>query len=100
MREGDGGRVTGHTPNGTEWENQGKNVEMDQRSYRMRRRGESNNLLDRVPQGGDEGVPSGGVPGKGRDADGDEVTFLAQTCTGRRDHLGGGKPPSSKVTTM
>ena len=45
-------------------------------------------------------MPSGGLPGKGRDTDSDEGTFLAQTCTGRRDHLGGGKPPSSKVTMM
>ena len=49
---------------------------------------------------GDEGMPSGGLSGKGRDADGDEGTFMAQICTGRRDHLGGGKPPYSKVTTM
>ena len=45
-------------------------------------------------------MPSGGMPEKGRDADSNEGTFLAQTCTGRRDHLGGGKPPSSKVPTM
>ena len=45
-------------------------------------------------------MPSGGLPGKGRDADGDEGKFLAQTCKGRCDHLGGGKPPSSKVPTM
>ena len=45
-------------------------------------------------------MPSGGLPRKVRDADGNEGTFLAQTCTGRRDHLGGGKPPSSKVHTM
>ena len=45
-------------------------------------------------------MPSGGLPGEGRDADGDEGTFLAQTCTGHHDHLGGGKPPSSKVPTM
>ena len=62
--------------------------------------GGADHLSDRVPQGGDEGVPSGRLPGKDRDADGDEVTFLAQTCTGRHDHLGGGKPPSSKVPTM
>ena len=35
-----------------------------------------------------------------RDADGDEGTFLAHTCTGRRDHLGGGKTSSFKVPTM
>ena len=45
-------------------------------------------------------MPIGGLPEKGRDAEFDEVTFLAQTCTGRRDYLGGGKPPLSKVPTM
>ena len=43
-------------------------------------------------------MPSGGLPGKGRDADGDEGTFLAQTCTGR-GHLGRGRFPSSKMNT-
>ena len=76
--EGDGGMVIGHTPDGTAWEDQEKNVELDRRSYRSRRRGGANNLSDRVPQGGDEGVPSGGVPRKGRDTDSDEGTFLAQ----------------------
>ena len=100
LQEGGGGRVAGHTPNGTAWESQGKNVELDRRNYRRRRMGGGDNLLDRVPQGGGEGVPSGGLPGKGRDANSDEGTFLAQTYKGRRDHLGGGKPPSSKVPTM
>ena len=45
-------------------------------------------------------MTSGGLPGKGRDADGDEGTFMAQTCPGRRDHLGRGKPPPSKVLAM
>ena len=45
-------------------------------------------------------MPSGGLPRKVRDADGHESTFLAQKFTGRCDHLGGGKPPSSKVPTM
>ena len=74
-------------------------MELD-RHIHVRRRG-TTHLLERVPyQGEDEGMPNGGLPGKGRDADGDEGTFMAQTCTGRRDHLGGWKPPSSKVTTM
>ena len=51
-------------------------------------------------KGGGKGMPSEGLPGKVRDADGDEGTFMAQACTGRCDHLGGGKPPSSKVPTM
>ena len=101
LREGGGGRVAGHTPNGTAWENQGKKVKLDRHIYgRMRRREGANNLSDRVPQGRDKEVPSGGLPGKGRDVDDDEGTFLAQTCTGSRDHLGRGKPPPSKVSTM
>ena len=58
-------------------------------------------LSDRFPyQGGDEGMPSGGLPRKGRDTDGDEGAFLAPACPGHRDHLGGGKTPTSKVITM
>ena len=97
--EGDGGRVAGRTSYGTAWEGQGIKVVMDSRIQGMM--GVTDHLSDRVPyQGGDEGMPSGGLPGKGQDADGNEGTFLAQTCTGRRDHLGVGKPPSSKVPTM
>ena len=60
----------------------------------------TNRDSDRVPQGGDEGVSSGRMPVKGRDKDGDEGTFLETACKGRRDHLGEGKPPSSKMPTM
>ena len=45
-------------------------------------------------------MASRGMPGKGRDADSDEGEFLAPACPGCRDHLGGGKPPTSKVLTM
>ena len=73
---------------------------MDQRSHGRMSRG-TKHLLDRVPhQGGDRGIPSGGLPWKGWDADGDAGTFMAQTCPGRRDHLGGEKPPPSKVLAM
>ena len=51
-------------------------------------------------KGGDKGMPSGGLPRKGQDMDGDEGAFLAPACPGHRDHLGGGKPPASKVLTM
>ena len=69
-------------------------MELDRRSNVRRRRG-TKHLSDIVPhQGGDKGMPSGGLPGKDRDADGDEGAFLAQTCPGCRDHLGGGKPPA------
>ena len=40
------------------------------------------------------------MPGKGRYTDGDEGAFMAMTCSGRCDHLGGGKPPSSKMPTI
>ena len=64
------------------------------------RRGGAKDISDRVPQGGDEGVSSGRMPGKGWDKDVDEGEFLETACKGRRDHLGGGKPPSSKMPTM
>ena len=57
-------------------------------------------MSDRVPQGGDKGVSSGRMPGKGRDKDGDECALLETACKGRRDHLVGGKPPSSKMPTL
>ena len=75
-------------------------MDLDRRSYGRGRRGVANNISDRFPQGGDEGVSSGQVPGKGRDMDGDEGAFLETACSGRCDHLGGGKPPSSKIPTM
>ena len=74
-------------------------MELDRRSH-GRRRG-TTHLSDRVPnQGGDEGIPSGGLPGKGQNTNGDEGAFMAPACLGRRDHLGGGKPPKSKVLKM
>ena len=45
-------------------------------------------------------MSSGRVPRKGRDADGNEGPFLAPACLGRRDHLGGGEPPSYNMPTM
>ena len=83
LREGDGGRVAGHTSNGAAWESQDRKVELDRRNY-GRMWGGADHLSDRVPQGGGEGMPSGGLPGKGWDADGDAGTFLAQACTGRQ----------------
>ena len=99
LQEGGGGRVAGSPSDGTSWEGEGEHVELDRRSHG--RRWGTTRLSDRVPyQGGDKGMHSGGLPGKVRDTDGDEGSFLDQTCTGCRDHLGGGKPPSSKVPTM
>ena len=70
------------------------------RSYGRGRRERDKYISDRVPQGGDKGVSSGRMPGTGRKKAGDEGAFLETACKGRRDHLGGGKPPSSKMPTM
>ena len=45
-------------------------------------------------------LPSRGLPRTGRDEDSDEDALLQPACTGYRDHLGGGKPPTPKVLTM
>ena len=92
------GRVAGSPSDDTAWEGKGVQVELELSSHW--RRG-STNLSDRVPdQGMDEGMPSGGLPRKGRDTNGNEGAFLAPACPGNHDHLGGGKPPTPKVLTM
>ena len=99
LREGDSGRVTGSPLDDTAREGKRGLVELDQHSHG--RRSGTTHLSDRVPdQGGDEGMPSGGQPRKGRDTDSNEGAFLAPACLGHCDHLGGGKPPTSKVLTM
>ena len=52
------------------------------------------------PKGGDEGVSSRRLSGEFRDMDGNAGAFLETACEGHIDHLGGGKPPSSKMPTM
>ena len=75
-------------------------MDMDRRIYGRGRRGRAKDISDRVPQGEDKGVSSGRIPGKGRDKDGDEAAFMETACKGRHDHIGGRKPPSSKMPTM
>ena len=73
-------------------------MDLEQISHRRRR---NTNLSDRFPdQGRYEGMPSGELPRKVWDTDGDEGAFLSPACPGHRDHLGGGKPPTPKVLTM
>ena len=60
-------------------------MDMDRRSYRRGGRGRSKDISDRFPQGGDEGVSSGRMPGTVRDKDGDEGALLETACKGRRD---------------
>ena len=99
LREGGGGRVSGSPLDDTSWEGKGGKVDLDRRSH-GRRKG-TTHIFYRVPyQGWYKGMPSGGLPRKGQDTDGDEDAFLSPGCPGHRDHLGGGKPPTSKVLMM
>ena len=52
------------------------------------------------PKGGGKGVSSGRVSGKGRDTDGDVGSLLEEARAGHSHHLGGGKPPPSKMQKM
>ena len=73
-------------------------MELERLSHGGRR---TKNISDIVPdKGAGEGLPSGGLPRKGRDTDGDEDAFLQPACPVHRDHIGGGKPPTPKVLTM
>ena len=99
LQEGGGGRVAGSPSDDAAWEVKGRQVELDLRIH-GRRRGTAH-LSDRIPdQGGDKVMPSRGLLGKGRDTDGNEGEFWTLACPGHRDHIGGGKPPTSKVLTM
>ena len=98
LREGDGGRVAGSPSDDKVWEGKGGQVELEQISHRSRG---NTNLLDIfTDQGRDKGIPSGGLPRKGRYTDGDEGAFLAPAYPGHRDHLEGGKLPTLRVITM
>ena len=97
MREGDGGRVAGIPPDDAARKGKGGTVELE----RLRHGRQTKNILDRFPdQGRAEGLPSGGLPRKGWDTDGDEDEFLQPECPGHLDHLGGGRPPTPKVFTF
>ena len=73
-------------------------MELERLSHGGRR---TKNISDRFPdEGMAKGLPSGGLPRKGWDTDGDEDAFFQPACPGHHDHLGGGKPPTPKVLTM
>ena len=98
LQEGHGSRLAGIPSDEAAWEGKGGQVELELISHGRRR---NTNSSDRVPdQERDKGVPSGGLPRKGWDTDGDEDIFLALACPGHRGHLGGGKSPTPKVLTM
>ena len=64
------------------------------------RRVRATDIPDRVPQEGGRGVSSGRLSGEGRDTDGDVGALLDEAWEGYSDHIGGGKPPSSKMPTL
>ena len=98
MREGDDGRVAAILSDDIAWEGEGGQVELEQISHRRRR---NTDLSDRVPdQGSDKGIPSGGLPRKGWDMDGNEGAFLSPARKGHHDRIGGGKPPTPKELTI
>ena len=73
---------------------------MDGRGNGRGKRGREANVQDGVPQGGDNVVPSRRVTVEGRDADGDTRALLEEACAGHYHHLGGGKPPPSKMQKL
>ena len=97
MREGDGGRVAGIPPDDAAQKGEVGPVELGSISHGRRATNISDSFTD---QGRAEELPCGGLPRKGWYKDGNEDTFLQPACTGHRDHLGGGKPPTPKVLTM
>ena len=58
----------------------------EQQTYRME-----------FPKGGGNGMPSRRVPEEGRDEDGDARSLMEEARAGHYHHLGGGKPPPSKM---
>ena len=73
MWEGDGGRVSGIPPYDAAQKVEGGTVELERLSHGRR----TKNISDRFPdQGRAKGLPSGGLPRKGWDTDGNEDEFL------------------------
>ena len=73
MWGGDGGRVAGIPPDDAAQEGERVTVDMECLGYGR----QTKNISDRYPdQGRAKGLPSGGLPRKGWDTDGNEDEFL------------------------
>ena len=72
-------------------------MELGSLGHRRRPTEVSDGLLD---QGRAAELPCRGLPRKGRYTDSNADAFLRPAFPGYRDHLGGGKPPTTKVLTM
>ena len=74
MQEIDGGKVAGIPSDEAAQKGEGGTMDMERLSHGGRR---TKNIPDRCPdQGRAKGLPSGGLPRKGWDTDGDEDTFM------------------------
>ena len=100
LRKGDGVGVARLTPQDATRQRTGEEMGMGGRVHGGEGRGRDTNIQAGVPQGGDNGVPSGRVPGEGRDTDGDARALLEEARAGHHHHLGGGKPTPSKVRKL
>ena len=80
MRERDGGRVAGIPSDDIAREGEGGKVELESLIHGGR---QTKNISDRfTDQGRAKGVPSGGLPRKGWDTDGNEDAFFAAGMSG------------------
>ena len=97
MRERDGGRVAGISPDDAARKGEGRTVELGSLSHGRRT---TNTSAGFTNQGRAKELPCGGMRRKVWDTDSDVDSFLQPACPGHRDNLGGGKPPTPKVLMM
>ena len=84
LRKGDGGGVARLSPHDATWLRTGEEMGMDGHGHGGGRRWRGTIIQAGVPQGGDNGVPSGRVPGEGRDTDGDARALLEEARAGHQ----------------
>ena len=97
MGERDGNRIVGIPQGDTAWAGGRVVMDLGRLSHGRQTADVSDGLSD---QGRAAELPSGGLPRTGRDEDGDVGALLQPACPVYRDHLGGGKPPPPKMSTM
>ena len=101
QRKGDGGGVSRLPPHDATRQRTGEEMGMDGRGHGGGgEEGETQTYRLEFPKGGDNGVPSGRVPGEGRDTDGDARALLEEARAGYHYRLGGRKPPPSKMQKL
>ena len=97
LRERDGSGIIGITQGDAVWAGGRGAVEMGSFGHGRRAADVLDGLLD---QGRAVELPSGGLPGPGRNKDGDTDEFFQPEFPVYCDHFGGGKPPPPTVPLM